>query len=146
MINNFSNIQSIRWVDEEKSAVYLQLDYGNETHDFVATANDCMDYGRELYQNAVNGLYGKIKAYLPPSAEELEYKRITDNVENNANLVKKEMAIALEVNDDYRLGIDVTDEQMTAVKTYIKAIRAKEYKSGEKAINLDRPEIMSNYD
>ena len=149
-IEEIKTINHALYLDETKNAIGLDMVLIDGTECvFPAMLSDCMAYGRELYQNAVNGLYGEIKAYTPPpppSAEELEQQRITDNVANNAKIVKKETAIALEVNDDYRLGIDVTDEQMTAVRTYIKAIRSNEYKTGDKLINLDRPTVMNNYD
>ncbi len=47
-------------------AMYVKFAEFNEELPFTAANFDVMDYGRELYANAVAGAYGPIGEYVPP--------------------------------------------------------------------------------
>lgn len=54
-----------------------------------------------------------------------------------------EKCIALAIEEDYRLQLeDITDEQMTEVKAYMKSIRP----DAETRLSVQRPELMNLYD
>ncbi|MEG2039678.1 MAG: hypothetical protein RR068_01015 [Hafnia sp.] len=67
-ITSFSNIKNMNFVNEEQSAINLiaDIDGVGEELPFTANSTDVMDYGRELYQRAINGDFGEIVEYVAP--------------------------------------------------------------------------------
>jgi hypothetical protein len=54
--------------DETGNSVFLYVKF-EEFEDelpFAATTYDVMDYGRQLYANAVAGMYGPVAPFVPP--------------------------------------------------------------------------------
>jgi len=56
------------WNNTEHNAIHLTVKFDEipEELPFLATPNDPMPYGVELYNNAVAGDYGTIAPYVPP--------------------------------------------------------------------------------
>ena len=58
------------WVDEANTAIDLEVDFDelDEVYvPFTATLNDPEEWGRTLFENAVNGDYGAIAAWQAPT-------------------------------------------------------------------------------
>jgi len=47
----------------ENSSVVLYGEFNGYTIPFIASPKDMMDYGRNIYQRAIDGDYGPIKSY-----------------------------------------------------------------------------------
>lgn len=54
--------------DDTGNAVFLYVKFEEfeEELPFTATNYDVMDYGRQIYTNAVSGMYGPVAPYVPP--------------------------------------------------------------------------------
>lgn len=54
--------------DETGNSIFLWVKFEEfaEELPFTATNFDVMDYGRQIYANAVNGMYGPVAPYVPP--------------------------------------------------------------------------------
>lgn len=67
-INCFSNIKNPVYSDGTGASVDIVCDIAGvgENIGFTATSIDCEEYGRQLYQNAINGDYGDIGEYVAP--------------------------------------------------------------------------------
>lgn len=101
--------------------------------------NSCDKYSKVDY---INGKFVKIERY---SEEERTRLEIEEDFANRVSFYNKEKAIALLIEQDYRLELeDIKDEELVEVKQYIKALRPVEGKSVN--IIIERPEIMFNYD
>ncbi len=46
--------------------LYVKFEEFAEELPFLATSYDVMDYGRQIYANAVAGMYGPVAPYVPP--------------------------------------------------------------------------------
>ena len=55
------------WANEDKTIISLDVQFeGQEDYwPFMATADDCMDYGRDLFKRAKAGEFGKVRAFAP---------------------------------------------------------------------------------
>lgn len=75
-LDSFSNIQSPVYVDNTGNLIDIIVDIDGlgSAMPFTASANDSTDYGRQLFQNAVSGIYGPVGPYVPPpvSLEQLQ--------------------------------------------------------------------------
>lgn len=56
------------WNDENNTSIEMTVKFEeiSEELPFLATPNDPMPYGVELFNNAVNGDYGVVAPYVPP--------------------------------------------------------------------------------
>jgi short-subunit dehydrogenase len=70
-ISSFSNFSALQFSDDTGNAIDMVVDIaGTGTAlPFTATANDSMDYGRQIYTAALNGTYGPVADYVPPVTE-----------------------------------------------------------------------------
>lgn len=65
------------WANEEQTLIDCQItisQFGSEVMPFTAIANDVEEHGRVLFAELVNGKYGVIANYIPPSNEVLADK------------------------------------------------------------------------
>lgn len=51
---------------EDQSMIDCLITIGDKSRPFSACKNDAMPWGREIYQNALSGMYGEIQPYVPP--------------------------------------------------------------------------------
>ena len=62
-----TDIRNPRWADDEKTKIIIDCKLADgEEVTFVASPNDCTDYGPKIYQDCLDGVYGKISDYTPP--------------------------------------------------------------------------------
>lgn len=94
----------------------------------------------------INDEFIKVEKY---TAEE----KVVILAERNANERKAfysaEKRVALEIEEDFRLDLGVTNEEMIEVKTYIKSINPTNpvvLKTRSAVPHIQRPEIMFRYD
>lgn len=59
--------------DDTGNSIFLYVKFEEFADElpFSATNYDVMDYGRQLYSNAMSGMYGPIEPYVPPPAPPL---------------------------------------------------------------------------
>lgn len=72
------------YVDETNQAINLIVKFVEFSNPlpFTATSYDSEDYGRQIYYNALNGDYGVIAPYVPPtSIETAENQPIVEGVQ-----------------------------------------------------------------
>lgn len=132
---------NLSFANEDKTAIFMTVEVDGVTEitepvEFVASAFDVMSHGVEWYKRARLGEFGIIKQYEPyiPTEEDLLNEAIT--------LFGSEKAVAIRVEEDYRLGLaDISDEQMREVKEYIRAINPT---AATRSIPI-RPDIMNRY-
>lgn len=71
----YSTVENPQWVDSSHNAIICLVQFGHVAakEDFIATPNDGMPYGKDIYWKAVNGAFGPITnapperlANLPP--------------------------------------------------------------------------------
>ena len=101
------------WADEEKTLIDCQItisEFGSEVMPFTATANDVEEHGRVLFAELVNGKYGVIANYIPPSNEVLADKV---RIERNTLLAQT----------DWTQAGDVPQATKDAWSTYRQALR-----------------------
>jgi len=57
------------WVNEENTIINLIVKFYEMTDElpFTANPNDYEPYSKELFDNAVAGVYGEVKPYIPPT-------------------------------------------------------------------------------
>ena len=136
---NVMDIKDPRWADEEHERITLMLLFEGaaEYSPFCASSYDCTDYGIRLFDRAVAGEFGEIGQYekLDPAEED----RLIEEFERDL-FFKSERRIATQIEDDWRLGLDVTDEEMKAVKLYLRALKL------EPETNPARPDIFLRFE
>lgn len=70
-----SNPHSPKWANAEKTAVLftVTIDGYDGEHSFGATSWDGEAHGRELYQDAVDGVFGEVADYVAPTTEKTAF-------------------------------------------------------------------------
>jgi hypothetical protein len=66
MSETLSNHRELRWSNEAKTMIDMVVTYSDPTIGdipFSAQKDDVEEYGREMFENAVKGLYGDIAPY-----------------------------------------------------------------------------------
>lgn len=66
MAITWTKVTNPRWGDSDQTMIDLDVNFTHlpeETTPFTAMQNDVEAHGRTLYNNAINGDYGKIAAY-----------------------------------------------------------------------------------
>jgi hypothetical protein len=69
---NLSNPHTPVWANAEKTLVNMRVTIAGVSgeHDFTASPQDGEAHGRELYQDAIDGIFGAVQDYvLPPVAQ-----------------------------------------------------------------------------
>jgi len=54
------NARNPKWTSSNKTTIILEIELNGEWVAFVASPNDCTDYGPKLFENAINGEYGEV--------------------------------------------------------------------------------------
>ncbi|CAB4162840.1 Phage tail assembly chaperone protein [uncultured Caudovirales phage] len=78
---NYSNVSNLRWLDANNSLLYCTVNFesiGNNIP-FTTNANYDMEYGREIFQFALNGDYGIIQSFERNIEQEWNIVRIKRN-------------------------------------------------------------------
>lgn len=98
------NIRNPKWADNNHTAIIVDIDLNGETVPFVASPNDCTDYGPEIYQDCLDGKYGKIAGFSIPekTTEELEYLAKSELDRRLQSLMTTENQALAEVDDDFK--------------------------------------------
>lgn len=84
MIRTVNSVRNVKWADYNQTRIDMEVDFDELDEVFVpftATPDDVEPHGVTLYNNAINGDYGTIGAFEPPSnitgEEAMEYLRHT---------------------------------------------------------------------
>ena len=81
-----TDIRNPRWADDDKTKIIIDCKLADgETVPFVASPNDCTDYGPKIYQDCLDGKYGTISDYTPPVLS-IEQKEAIAQQELNTRL------------------------------------------------------------
>ncbi|MGL5646960.1 MAG: hypothetical protein ACRDDY_03835 [Clostridium sp.] len=93
----------------------------------------------------VNGEFVKVERYTLEEKEVIIAQRTANEKKSFFNSEKR---IALEIEEDFRLDLGVTEVEMEEVKMYIKSIKPSEAVVLKRSIapQVQRPEVMFRYD
>lgn len=98
------NIRNPKWADVDNTAITINIDLDGETVLFVASPHDCTDYGPKIYQDCLDGKYGKITEFSAPekTTEELEGLAKSELDRRLQSLMTTENQALAEVDDDFK--------------------------------------------
>lgn len=98
------NISNPKWADNNHTAILVNIDLDGDTVLFAASPNDCTDYGPKIYQDCVDGKYGKIAEFsvLEKTMEELESLAKSELDRRLQSLMTTENLALAEVDDDFK--------------------------------------------
>ena len=100
-----TDIRNPRWADDEKTKIIIDCKLADgEEVTFVASPTDCTDYGPKIYQDCLDGKYGKIGDYTPPELS-IEQKEAIAQQELNTrlnSLMSVENKALAEVDDEFK--------------------------------------------
>ena len=101
-----------KWANPEKTLIDVTVRFENFAEDlqFTANPNDVEDHGRELYERSVNGDFGAVADYTPPSNEVLAFSA----------RVKRDLMLS---SSDWTQLPDVPQATKDAWATYRQALR-----------------------
>lgn len=124
------------WADYAQTEINIEVDFDELDEDFVdftASPNDLEAHGVTLYNNAVNGDYGVIGAYVAPSNVIGADAMATLRAERNELLVETDY---IEMPTKWAT---LTSSQQTSWATYRNALRdlPADYPNAEKHWNSD---------
>jgi len=105
------------WKNSENTLINLEVtfvEFGDEILPFTAHPDDVEEHGRDIYARAINGEFGAIANYVPPTAEQL-WIRIRDR--RNLLLTQSDILVLPDRWATY------TEERQTALSTYRQALR-----------------------
>ena len=100
-----TDIKNPRWADDEKTKIIIDCKLADgEEVTFVASPNDCTDYGPKIYQDCLDGKYGKIAEYSIPekTMEELEYLAKSELDRRLQSLMTTENQALAEIDDEFK--------------------------------------------
>ncbi len=101
-----TDIRNPRWADDEKTKIIIDCKLADgEEVTFLASPNDCTDYGPKIYQDCIDGKYGKIAEFSIPekTTEELEYLAKSELDRRLQSLMTTENQALAEVDDDFNV-------------------------------------------
>ena len=98
------NIRNPKWADVDNTAITINIDLDGETVLFVASPHDCTDYGPKIYQDCLDGKYGKIADFSVPekTMEELEGLAKSELDRRLQSLMTTENQALAEIDDDFK--------------------------------------------
>lgn len=72
MANSFQvlNLRNPKYVNQEQTMIDCEIEFKKfegQYLPFTATSYDSAEHGRDIYQRLVNGEWGEIAAYVPPT-------------------------------------------------------------------------------
>ena len=100
-----TDIKNPRWADDEKTRIIVDCKLADgEEVTFVASPNDCTDYGPKIYQYCLDGKYGEIAEFSAPekTVEELEYLAKSELDRRLNSLMSIENKALAEVDDEFK--------------------------------------------
>lgn len=67
----YSSVTSPKFINEQTTRIMclVKFDKFKETIQFIATADDCEEHGKQIFDECMAGNYGPIAAYEPPPVE-----------------------------------------------------------------------------
>jgi hypothetical protein len=74
---NYANVKNPKWVDAQQSMINCEVDFVDFIEEYVpftASLNDSSEHGRNIYQQLINGDFGKIAPYEPPAEKTQDEK------------------------------------------------------------------------
>jgi len=112
------NVQNPRWANSSHTLITVDLDLDGETVLFVASPNDCTDYGPEIYQDCIDGKYGEIAEFSAPekTTEELEGLAKSELDRRLQSLMTTENQALAEVDDDFKKSYKMKIKELLDVK------------------------------
>ena len=114
-----TDIRNPRWADDEKTKIIIDCKLADgEDVTFVASPNDCTDYGPKIYQDCLDGKYGKIAEFSVPekTTEELEYLAKSELDRRLQSLMTTENQALAEVDDDFKESYKMKIKKLLDVK------------------------------
>jgi hypothetical protein len=105
------------WKNSENTLINLEVtfvEFGDEILPFTAHPDDVEEHGRDIYARAINGEFGAIADYVPPTTEQL-WRRARDRRDDL--LTKSDILVLPDRWATY------TEERQTALSTYRQALR-----------------------
>jgi hypothetical protein len=105
------------WKNSENTLINLEVtfeEFGEEILPFTAHPNDVEEHGKDIYTRAINGEFGAIADYVPPTTEQL-WDRVRDR--RDALLAKSDVLVLPDRWATY------TEERQTALSAYRQALR-----------------------
>lgn len=104
MVARITNIQNPKWANVDKTAITINIDLDGEIVPFVASPNDCTDYGPKIYQDCIDGKCGEIAEFSVPekTTEELEGLAKSELDRRLQSLMTTENQALAEVDDDFK--------------------------------------------
>jgi len=105
------------WKNSEHTLIDLEVvfeEFGDEIHSFTAHPDDIEEHGRDIYARAINGEFGAIADYVPPTTEQL-WRKVRDR--RNMLLMQSDILVLPDRWATY------TTEKQTAVSAYRQALR-----------------------
>lgn len=112
------NIRNPKWADSNHTAIIVDIDLNGETVPFVASPNDCTDYGPKIYQDCLDGKHGKIADFSVPekTMEELEGLAKSELDRRLQSLMTTENQALAEVDDDFKKSYKMKIKELLDVK------------------------------
>jgi hypothetical protein len=112
------SIRNPKWADNNQTAIIVDIDLDGEEVTFVASPNDCTDYGPKIYQDCIDGKYGKIAEFSVPkkTMEELEYLAKSELDQRLQSLITTENQAMAEVDDDFKKSYKMKIKALLDVK------------------------------
>ena len=138
---NILDARNVTANNAEQTRLILEVKTEEDQGYFPIVVSDAAntDFCKSLYENAKNGDYGDIAPfaqYVPTAADLLnDHKAFFDS----------EKAIALRIEEDYRLELEpITEEELEEVKDYLQLIKPSLL--SDSYVEPVRPTIMNVYD
>lgn len=112
------NIQNPRWANSSHTLITVDLDLDGETVLFVASPNDCTDYGPKIYQDCIDEKYGEIAEFSAPekTTEELDSLAKSELDRRLQSLMTTENQALAEVDDDFKKSYKMKIKELLDVK------------------------------
>ena len=113
-----TDIKNPKWANYEHTNIIVDIDLDGETVQFVASPDDCTDYGPKIFQDCVGGVYGEIEEYVAPTPtrEELEALAKFELDRRLQSLMTTENQALAEVDDDFKKSYKMKIKALLDVK------------------------------
>ena len=114
-----TDIKNPRWADDEQTKIIVDCKLADgEEVTFVASPNDCTDYGPKIYRDCIDGVYGEIEEYVvpTPTREELEALAVFELDRRLQSLMTTESQALAEVDDDFKKSYKMKIKALLDVK------------------------------
>ncbi|HCI29576.1 MAG TPA: hypothetical protein DE117_05310 [Fervidobacterium sp.] len=112
------NIQNPRWANSSHTLITVDFDLDGEAVSFVASPNDCTDYGPKIYQDCIDGKYGDIADFSIPEKTPEQLESIAQSELDRrlkAIMTTENLALA-EVDDEFKKNYKAKIKELLDVK------------------------------